>query len=279
MIFGIMNSKKWMLLAVFSFCVLAISVKEIDSRIHSFQIIFFRSLIGLLILTMLFPRRIFSIKPITLKKHFLRNIFHLIGQYGWIVGIIYLSIAEVTAIEFTVPIWVILFASFLLREKLTLIKIIVVVLGLIGVLFILKPGIEILTFNSVIVLISAMSYGITHILTKKIVSSGTAFEVVYIMCLIQMPISFAFALPTWETPSLIDYWWFSVLAISAISAHFSLAKAYQNGKVSDLIIIDYLRLPILTLVGILFYNELFSFSLIIGGLLIIGGNYLNQKRV
>lgn len=272
-----MSSKKWMLLAVISFCVLAISVKEIDSNMTSVQIIFFRSLIGLIILKVLFNRKLPAITLPTFKKHLLRNIFHLAGQYGWIVGIIYLSLSEVTAIEFTVPIWVVIIAALFLNERITKRKIISITLALIGVLFILKPGIEIISLNSIVVLLSAISYSITHVLTKKIVSSSSALELVFVMCLLQTPISFLLALPEWEYPKYSDYIWLLLIGISAISAHFSMARAFKNGNISDLIILDYLRLPVLILIGILCYNDPFSFSLIIGASLIILGNYLNSK--
>ena len=266
-----------MLLAVFSFCLLAIAVKEVSSSISSIQIIFFRSLIGFILLVSLFYRSLPKVKFSTLKKHLLRNIFHLLGQYGWILGIIYLSISEVTAIEFTAPIWVIILATFFLNEKMTKIKILSITLAFIGILFILKPGFEIITVNSLIVLASAMSYSVTHILTKKIVQSSSAMELVFVMSLIQTPVSFLFAISDWNSPIPSDYLWFTLIGISALVAHFSLAKAFKNNNISDLIVIDYLRLPVLVLIGILFYNEAFSISLLVGGALILGGNYLNNK--
>ena len=266
-----------MLLAVFSFCILAISVKEIGSGITSAQIIFFRSLIGLFILVAFFYRRLPTLSLSTINKHLFRNVFHLLGQYGWIVGIIYLSISEVTAIEFTVPIWVIMIAALFLGERITKARVIAVLFGMIGVGFILKPGVELITLNSIIVLLSAISYSITHVLTKKITKSSSALEIVFIMCLIQTPISFLFAFPEWSQPILSDYWWLTMVAISALVAHFSMARAFQNGNISELIVIDYIRLPILVLVGVVFYDEPFSYSILIGGILIVGGNYINHR--
>ena len=272
-----MNAKRWMLLAVMSFCILAISVKEIQSNLSSFEIIFFRSLIGLFVLILFFRQRLPKITLGTIKKHLLRNISHLFGQYGWIVGILYLSISEVTAIEFTAPIWVIIIAALFLKEKLTKIKVISIILGFIGVILILKPGIEIITLNALIVLASAISYSVTHVLTKTIVKSSSALEVVFVMCLIQVPISFSIALPHWEFPILTDYFWLTLVSLSALSAHFSLAQAFKNDGISDLIVIDYLRLPILVFVGISFYDESISYLLVLGGLFILLGNYLNHR--
>jgi drug/metabolite transporter (DMT)-like permease len=272
-----MNSKKWMLLAVLSFSILAISVKELSSGLGAIQIVFYRSLIGLLIVVALFKRSLPKLTLKILKKHFYRNLSHLVGQYGWIIGIIYLSLSEVTAIEFTAPVWVIIIASIFLKEKITRIKVISIILCLLGVFVILKPGSDVFTVNSLIVLASAISYSITHVLTKTIVQSSSPLELIFIMCLTQTPISFFFAISDWETPLFYDYFWLILIGISALAAHFSLAKAFKENKISDLIVLDYLRLPILSLAGILIYNESFSLSLLLGGSIILIGNYLNAN--
>jgi len=274
-----MNSKIWMVLSVFAFCFVAIGVKQVNTNISPFQIIFFRALIGLIPLLILIPRTTIIGSFSNIKQHLLRNVFHLIAQYGWVVGIVYLSLAEVTAIEFTTPIWILILAPFFLKEKITGKKISSILLGFIGILIILKPGIDIINYNSIIVLLSAICFAIAHTATKKIVQTNLASDVVFIMCLTQLPISFACAYTNWNWPNYSDYFWLILIGLSGIWAHFSLAKALKKEDISSLISIDYLRLPILILAGILFYNQTFDITIIIGGTLIILGNYINQKKV
>jgi len=273
-----MNSKLWMLLSVFAFCFVAIGVKQISTNISPFQIIFFRALVGLTILVIILAKKTIIGSISNIKQHLFRNFFHLIAQYGWIVGIVYLSLAEVTAIEFTTPIWILILAPFFLKEKITTKKMISIGLGFIGVLIIIKPGIEIINYNSIVVLLSAIYFAIAHTATKKIVKTNSATDVVVIMCLTQLPISFACTYSNWNWPSYSDYFWLILIGISGITAHFSMAKALRKEDISNLISLDYLRLPILVLAGILFYNEEFDISLIIGGSLIFIGNYINQKK-
>jgi drug/metabolite transporter (DMT)-like permease len=97
------------------------------------------------------------------------------------------------------------------------------------------------------------------------------------MCLIQTPISFLFAISDWHFPQLLDYLWLTLIGVSALVAHFSMARAFKEEKISDLIAIDYLRLPILVVIGVLFYNEAFSMTLLVGGGLILIGNHLNNR--
>lgn len=274
-----MNAKKWMLIGVISFCMVAIGVKEISTNISFMQIVFFRSFIGLIILILFFRKKFKELTFNKIKTHLKRNIFHLLGQYGWVLGIVYLSLTEVTAIEFTVPIWIIIFATFSLNEKITKWKIISVLMCFFGVLVIIRPGFEIFKINTIIVLLSAISYSIAHISTKKIVKTETPLDIIIIMCITQTPISFVLSLNNWNTPNLPDLFWLIIIAISAIFAQFSLAKAFKKSNIGEIITIDYIRLPILSLVGILIYNENFDILLLTGAFLIIVGNYINLKKV
>lgn len=274
-----MNSKKWMLLAVISFCMLAISVKEISSSISAIQIIFFRSFIGLILLFVFFKKKFQELTFKKIKRHLKRNVFHLLGQYGWVLGIVYLSLIEVTAIEFTVPIWIIIFATLYLDEKMTRRKIASVLICFLGVLVIIRPGFEIFNINTIIVLFSAISYALAHVSTKKIVKTETPLDVIIIMCITQTPIAFAFSLQNWSYPTLPDLYWLIVISIAAISAHFSLAKAFKETNIGEVITLDYLRLPILSFIGIMIYKEAFDLFILSGALLIITGNYINIRKV
>lgn len=272
-----LTAKQWMSIAVISFCIMAIGVKEMSSEINSFQIIFFRSVIGLITLLLFFRRKLSTPTFKMIYHHLFRNVFHLIGQYGWIVGIIYLSLAEVTAIEFSVPIWVLIIAAIFLKEKLTIPKLVSISLGFIGVLFILKPGFGIISQNSIIVLLSAVSYAIAHTSTKKLTATYSPLDIVFVMCLIQIPISFCFTLTNWNIPSITDSFWLVIVGISAITAHFTMAQAMKADEISSIISLDYFRLPILIIIGILFYNEDFKFVYLIGGTLIFIGNLITKK--
>jgi len=273
-----MNSKIWMLLSVFTFCFVAIGVKQVSTNISPFQIVFFRAFIGLIALVLILPKKTIIGSIPNIKQHLFRNFFHLIAQYGWVVGIVYLSLAEVTAIEFTTPIWILILAAIFLKEKIDTIKTGSIILGFIGVLIILKPGIELINTKSILVLLSAICFAIAHTTTKKLVSSNSASNVVLIMCLTQLPISFACTYSNWNWPNYSDYFWLVLIGLSGIAAHFSMAKALKKEDISSLIPLDYLRLPILVLAGILIYNEAFELSFIIGGSLIFIGNYINQKK-
>ncbi len=102
-----MNTVLWMMGTLASFSFMAIAARELSGTIDTFQILFFRSLLGLIIISLL----IFAKKDLSLlstkrlKQHFARNITHFGGQYGWFLGLSLLPLATVFALEFTVPLW------------------------------------------------------------------------------------------------------------------------------------------------------------------------------
>ncbi len=266
-----------MMISVISFCVMIIGIKEMSDNVNSFQIIFFRSLIGLLTILIFFKSKLSKPTYSIINEHLFRNIFHIIGQYGYIVGIVYLSLAEVTAIEFSVPIWILIIASVFLKEELTKSKIVSIILGFIGVLIIIRPGFGVINTNSIIVLLSAISYAIAHASTKKLTKKYKPLDIVFIMCLIQIPISFGLTITEINLPSIRDFSFLLIVGISAIAAHFTMAKAMTDDDISSIISIDYFRLPILILLGILLYKENFNAAYLTGGTLIFIGNWINKK--
>ena len=102
-----------------------------------------------------------------------------------------MSIAEVTAIEFSVPIWILVIDSIFIKEKLTKTKIVSILLGFVGVL-IIRPGLDLINAKSLIVLLSFISYAIAHTSTKKLTAKFKPSVIIFIMCLLQIPVSFFF---------------------------------------------------------------------------------------
>lgn len=268
-----------MLGALVSFCLMAIAAKELSGSMGTFQILFFRTAIGLsivtLIITILGKPAYFQTSR--LKLHSARNVFHLAGQYGWFVGIGLLPLAEVFAIEFTVPIWTALIALLFLHEKMTRRKAIALVLGFAGVLVIVQPNGEVINWGAISVLLAAVSYAIAYVATKSLSTSEHPLTIIFYMSVIQFPISFLFALSDWSTPVGSQWIWISCIGITALSAHFCIANAMKYSDASVVVTMDFLRLPAIALIGALLYSESLSISLIGGAILILSGNYLNIR--
>lgn len=267
-----------MIIAIASFCLMAVSAKELAVSFDTAEILFFRSLIGLIIiLAIVAANGIENIKTHSFKKHLARNLAHFIGQYGWIYGIAFIPLAEVFALEFTVPIWTAIAATILLNEAVTKIRIVSIILGLVGVAVILRPTMEVVHPAAMVVLASAMAFGLSHTLTRSIVIEDSALSVIFYMCLIQLPIALVLSLGSWVMPSGTMWFWLLLIGVAAMSAHYSLSKALSHADAIVVISMDFLRLPIIMLVGWYFYSEGVDWFLLLGASIMLLGSYLNLR--
>jgi drug/metabolite transporter (DMT)-like permease len=270
----------WLAGSLSSFSLLAVGARELSGEISIFQSLFSRSVIGVVYISLIlyFSKQKFSIQTDKLKLHFSRNIFHFVGQYGWFVGIGLLPLAEVFALEFTAPIWTLIIAGIFLGEKITSRKLIAVIFGLLGVLVITKPGIEVVDVASFIVLGAAVCFAVTLVCTKSLSSSESPVLILFYMSLIQLPIGFVLAISTWTWPTLQQWFWLVIIGFTALSAHYCLSKAMQYAEVSMVVTVDFLRLPLIALVGVALYAEEFEISLLLGGLLMVVGNLVSLSK-
>lgn len=271
----------WMIGALTSFCLMAIGARELNSQISVFQILFFRSIVGLLVLLPIIFLSNFSSKksnflfPKRIKLHLVRNLFHFAGQYGWFLGIGLLPLATVFAIEFTVPFWTIIISYLFLKESITVKKIIAVLLGILGVIVIVQPSLDVAHYASLIVLGAAICYAFSHVATKSLSNTEHPLTIIFMMCLIQAPLGLLLFIEGWTTPAGIQWLWLVIIGVTALSAHYCMTKAMQHAEVTFVVTMDMFRLPLISLIGVLIYAEHFSVALILGMLLIIAGNSLN----
>ena len=182
-----------------SFMAMAVGGRQLAGHMTTFQILFFRSLIGLVIIGFLLWRS--SWKQIFtrhFKIHALRNIAHFGGQFGWFYGIAFIPLAEVFALEFTVPVWTAVLATMLLGEQITRARVTAIIFGVPGVILILRPGLAVINPASLAVLGGAFGYALSHTLTRRLAQVDTPLTILFYMTLIQLPLGFVTSIPDWN---------------------------------------------------------------------------------
>jgi drug/metabolite transporter (DMT)-like permease len=275
-----MRAVFWMLGAIASFCLMAIAARELDGKIDKFELLAIRSMVGFVLLVIIMnvigrPTLMFSQRT---KTHFWRNLFHFIGQFSWLVGIGLLPLAQVFAIEFTVPLWVLIIAAIFLGEAITKRKLASVALGLIGVVVIVKPGTDMLNFGGMVMIIAALCFAVTFILNKSLLSTEHPLTVVFYMTLIQLPLGALMAGADWTMPEPWMWPWVMAIALTGLFAHYCMSKSMQLADVSVIISLDFLRLPMIAALGMWLYGEPLEVSVIFGGGLMLLANLVNHWR-
>ena len=275
-----MNAFLWMLGTLLSFCLMAISVRELSGDIHTFQMLFFRSVIGLIVIgaLILYKKQPQLMTTQTIKLHIIRNGFHFLGQFGWFIGIALLPLSQVFALEFTAPIWTLLIASLVLNETLNKKKLLSLMLAILGVAIIVKPGSELFNPVSLIVLGAAFGYAVSYVSTKALTSTEHILTILFFMNLLQLPMSLPLSVYYWVTPNTIQLFWLLAIGVTALTAHFCLTKAMQIADVSQVVMMDFLRLPLIIIVGVMLYQEAFEVSVLVGAGLMLLANLINVSK-
>jgi drug/metabolite transporter (DMT)-like permease len=273
------RSVLWMFAGMFSFSLMAVSGRELAPNFSPDQILLFRSLIGFIIMSLILQQQgWYKVKTSILKTHIIRNTAHYAGQYGWFLGLGFLPLAEVFAIEFTVPIWTAIIAAVLLKEQITAQRLLAIVMGIIGMLIILRPGIELVHPAALAVLFGAMAYGLSHTLTRRISGFDSAISVVFYMTLVQIPIGFLLTQGDLPLPQDQTQWtWIALVSLTGLTGHYCLANAMKHADATVVIPLDFLRLPFIALVGYLFYRESVSIYVFVGALFMLLGNWINIR--
>jgi drug/metabolite transporter (DMT)-like permease len=269
----------WMLGAVLSFMAMAIAVRELQRHMGSFEIVFLRS-IGMLAITLaMLPRAgMASIRTTRFQLHLWRNLIHFCGQVLWVYSIGALALATVFAIEFTMPVWTSILAWLFLKEKFTLPRLVMLSLGLVGVLIILRPGSGEFHPAALAMILGSLCYASSFIFTKRLSSTDTALAVLFWMSVVQTPISLALAVPQWVSPVAADLPWIVGIGAGAFTAHYCMTQAMKLVDAMVAVPIDFIRLPLIAVVGALAYGEPFDPMVIAGAAVIFAGTYYSISR-
>tara|TARA_Y100001970_G_C14047012_1_gene756864 strand:- start:109 stop:963 length:855 start_codon:yes stop_codon:yes gene_type:complete len=272
----------WMVGGVFSLTLMAIAGKEISLQIDTFEILFFRSLIGIVIvLVVIGGKGLFH--EINLKQiltHLKRNLAHFTGQNLWLYALGSIALAEVTSLEFTMPIWIIFFSFFMLKEKLNKFRIMSIGIGFIGVLIIVRPDIGSFKLGLVAAGLSAIAFALTNIYTRRLTKTESISTIIFFLTFMQLIFGFlaSFIDGKLDLPSSESIPWIVVLGLGGIVAHYCITTALTYAAPSVLAPIDLFRLPLAILIGTIFYSESADIYIYIGSVLIVIANWINLKN-
>lgn len=272
----------WMMGALVFLCGMAISGRELSAELNPFQTAFVRSVVCLAtLLVILCCIGFHHIRTQKLRLHVTRNVVHFGAQTSWLYGVAVLPLAEVFAIEFTAPIWTAILASLILKEKLTKSRVSGITLGFIGILIILRPGIDAIEPAALVVLLSALGFASTYVFTRYMSGTESPLTVIFYMNLVQLPMGFIPSLADWTLPSVELLPWVVVIGISGLGSHFCFAHAFRLAEATVVTPLDFIRLPLIAVVGYLFYEEAWDMMILLGGAVIFSGNLINlwgEKR-
>ncbi|SHM02597.1 EamA-like transporter family protein [Bradyrhizobium lablabi] len=258
---------------------IAVAGRETTRELNVFEVMEARSILGLLMLSPLIHvngglAAMWTSRPL---QHIGRNLVHYAGQIGWFFALTLIPLGQVVSIEFTMPIWTAILAATFLGERMTVWKTTAIVLGLVGVIIIVRPGTSEINPGQLIALAAAVAFGISIAMMKSLTRTESTLSIIFWMLLIQAAAGFLPALYVWQWPSAYAWGFIVVIAFCGTFSHYCMARAMLYADATVVLPMDFLRVPLTATAGWLIYSERLDLFTLLGAALILTGNLLNLK--
>ena len=276
-----MKASVWMIGAMFSFSLMAVSGRELATNLNTFEIMLFRSIIGFLIVLAIgyFAKTLAEIKRDRLGLHLFRNLAHFSGQNLWFLAVASIPFSQLFALEFSTPVWVALLAPLFLGEVLTKQRVLAVILGFAGVLIVARPDINQFDFAIVAAVACAICFAGSMMATKSLTSDQSITCILFWLTLMQLAMGLVATVFTGTItfPEGINIFWIVIVGIGGLTAHFCITNALALAPAIVVIPLDFMRLPLISVIGFLAYGEAFELPILVGAGVIFIAILLNLK--
>jgi len=253
--------------------------REALREINVFQVMELRSLIGFVLLYPLIRRNggFAAMKTSRPIQHIGRNLIHYGAQLGWFFALTLIPLGQVVSIEFTMPIWTAILAASFLGERITIWKVTAIVLGIIGVIVIVRPATGEVNQGQLIALAAAVGFGVSVAMMKSLTRTEKTVAIIFWMLVVQSAAGLLPALYVWKWPSAHIWGWITVIAFCGTFSHYCMARAMLHADATVVLPMDFLRVPLTATLGWLLYSERLDMLTVLGAMLILTGNLLNLK--
>jgi len=259
--------------------VMVIAGREVMRELSAFELMELRSSLGFCFLlpVILLNGGLSIVKTKRLPWHAARNLTHYGAQLGWFYALTLIPIGQVVTIEFTMVIWATILAAIFLNERMTSSKVTAIVLGLIGVVVIIRPATGEVNPGQLIALVAAIGYGISIALVKSLTRTENTLAIIFWMLVVQSIAGLVPTLLVWSWPSPAIWGWAVVIAICGTFSHFCMARAMLYADATVVMPMDFLRVPLTATAGWLIYGERLDAFTVLGAALILAGNFVNLR--
>jgi drug/metabolite transporter (DMT)-like permease len=249
--------------------------------IDVFQIMEMRAIIGLALIWPLVHAAggLGAMRSVVIGRHVARNLVHYVAQYAWLLALTMIPLAQLISIEFTMPVWTAILAALFLGERIGGLKIASIILGILGVAIIVRPGLDHVDPGQLIAMAMAVGFAISVTMVKGLTRHDSVLKIIFWMLVIQGLIGILPALWVWRWPSAATWPWIVVIAACGTFSHYCMAKAMTHADATVVIPMDFLRVPLSAVLGYLVYSEVLDVWTVAGAVLILSGNLINLRAV
>ncbi len=265
----------WMVLSTVGFSCSHAIVRQLSPEIHSFQIVFFRAIVGILVLLpWLFGLGLAVLHTQKFTLHLLRTLLALasVACFYYALGVV--PLAKVTAIGFLAPILCTALVILLLKEATRAAHWWAMAMGAGGILLIVRPGMLALDKGTLLMILSTLLFAFNLLIMKILSRTDSSVAITGYTILMLVPLSLPFAIPVWVWPSATQLTWLILMGILNGVSLLCFTQSIKEAETSVVMPLDFLRMVWMTLIGFFFFAEIPDSFTWIGSFLVFGGALL-----
>jgi drug/metabolite transporter (DMT)-like permease len=276
---GNVRGTLWILMSAILFTAMTALIKDVGTRINTFEIAFFRSLFGVLVLLPLVARNGWreTLRPKRLDFILARGITGSVALITIVYALTHLPLADVTGISFSRSLWLIVLAIFFLGESPNWQRWVATIVGFVGVWIIVQPSMG-MHPAAVAAILNALFVAMSVALIKRMTSSDSPLTILFWGMAIPMLVTAAPTILVWQTPTMSEFVLLAIIGVGLSAGHSGLIHGLRVGEATAVMPFDYTRLIFAAFAGFLFFGEIPSMNTVLGALLIAASALYIARR-
>ncbi len=244
-------------------------VKFLSDDLHPIIICFYRSLMGLILITPFVVRNNFkALHTKNMRLQIFRASINIISMICWFSAIGMMHFEKATALGFTTPLFTTVLAVVVLGEVIRFHRTAALLLGFIGIIIIIRPGYVPFEFGTVLMLIASFSFSFVLIFVKKLSATDSSLTIIFYHLLYMTPVFFILSLFYWENINLNQLIIFTLMGASGLLSHWCLAQAFKMSDTTFVMPLQFTKLIWASLIGLFIFTEQPDIWTWIGGIII-----------
>ena len=263
----------WSIGAGLAFSVLDAIARVLTQHLHPMEAQFLRYLFGLAVMLPLVWRAgLAAYRPRRIGGQFLRGAVHALGLVLWFTALPRIPLADMTAIGFTGPIFILIGAWLFLSEPMRWERWLATGIGFAGMLVVLGPTFARVGLQAgwwhLVMLASAPVFAASYLLTKALTRTETTEVIVFWQALTVTLFSLPLAVPVWQWPTPWQWLGFAVCGLLGSIGHYCLTRSYRHADISATQSVKFLDLVWAALLGLAVFGDIPTLSTLAGGAII-----------
>jgi drug/metabolite transporter (DMT)-like permease len=258
---------------------LSVLVRALAADLHPFEIAFFRNLAQLIFMLPWVMVAGFGVmRTRRIGAHIRRSSFGILAMLSMFWVLTKMPIAEAIAITFSAPLFTTLGAALFLKESIGVRRWAATLVGFLGVLIIIRPGLRDVSEPHLVAIVCAMLIAGAMLSNKSLSKSENPYAMVVWMGLLMSLLSLAPALTVWQWPAPNVWLWLGVLGVVATAAHLALNQANVKRDASFIAPFGFVQIPFVAVLGYLIFNEAPDLWTWVGAIVIMGSGVYTVRR-